>query len=128
MNKKKEYKPKKTEIITKDEYEEVVVEDEHGNLQGIITARILTRNLLKLMRDPGDKALVVEDIMVKEPIVIHPEASIIDAMKVMRKNNIGCLPVVENNKLVGVITETDFLDITSSLLERLHLKRQKSNK
>ena len=30
-NKKKEYKPKKTEIITKDEYEEVVVEDEHGN-------------------------------------------------------------------------------------------------
>lgn len=31
VNKKKEYKPKKTEIITKDEYEEVVVEDEHGN-------------------------------------------------------------------------------------------------
>ena len=31
VDKKKEYKPKKTEIITKDEYEEVVVEDEHGN-------------------------------------------------------------------------------------------------
>jgi len=30
-NKKKKYKPKKTEVIAKDEYEEVVVEDEHGN-------------------------------------------------------------------------------------------------
>jgi CBS domain-containing protein len=50
-----------------------------------------------------------------------------NAMKIMKKNNIGCLPVVKNKVLVGVITETDFLEITSSLLERLHLKRENTN-
>lgn len=104
------------------------VEDEHGRLQGVVTSRLLTRSLLKVLREPNDKALLVEDIMIHNPKVTTPDDSIMDAMKVMRKNQIGCLPVVKGKKLVGVITETDFLDITSSLLERLHLKREKNNK
>jgi len=106
----------------------VPVEDQHGNLQGVITSRLLTRSLLKTIRDPNEKALVVSDIMIKNPLVIDPDASIMDAMKVMRENKIGCLAVVKGKKLVGVITETDFLDITSRLLERLHLKRKSQNK
>jgi len=104
------------------------VEDEHGHLQGIITSRLLTRSLLKSIREPEDKALIVGDIMIEDPTVIAPDASIMKAMKLMRQNKIGSLPVVKNRKLVGVITETDFLDITSSLLERLHLKRQNAQK
>lgn len=106
----------------------VPVEDQHGNLQGVITSRLLTRSLLKTIREPNDKALVVSDIMIDKPQVIDPDASIMDAMKVMRENKIGCLAVVKGKKLVGVITETDFLDITSRLLERLHLKRKTQNK
>lgn len=106
----------------------VPVEDENGNLQGIVTSRILTRNLLSALRNKNDKAIVVEDIMISDPIVTTPDTSIIDAMKIMRQNGIGCLPVVTNNVLVGVITETDFLDITSSLLERLHLKKEKEKR
>lgn len=106
----------------------VPVEDQHGNLQGVITSRLLTRSLLKTIREPNDKALVVSDIMIDKPLVIDPDASIMDAMKVMRENKIGCLAVVKGKKLVGVITETDFLDITSRLLERLHLKRKTQNK
>jgi len=106
----------------------VPVEDQHGNLQGVITSRLLTRSLLKTIREPNDKGLVVSDIMIDKPQVIDPDASIMDAMKVMRENKIGCLAVVKGKKLVGVITETDFLDITSRLLERLHLKRKTQNK
>lgn len=106
----------------------VPVEDQHGNLQGVITSRLLTRSLLKTIREPNDKALVVSDIMIDKPQVIDPDASIMDAMKVMRENKIGCLAVVKGKKLVGVITETDFLDITSRLLERLHLKHKTQNK
>ncbi len=106
----------------------VPVEDKLGNLKGIITSRLLTRKLLKLIREPDDKAVVVEDIMIKDPKVIDPGASIMDALKVMRKNKIGCLPVVKRKKLVGVITETDFLNIANSLLERLHSKQGSKTK
>ncbi|MEN0003378.1 MAG: CBS domain-containing protein [Bacteroidota bacterium] len=37
----------------------------------------------------------------------------------MRKHKIGCLPVVKGEELIGIITEMDFLRISSSLIERL---------
>jgi CBS domain-containing protein len=37
----------------------------------------------------------------------------------MRKNTIGCLPVVQNGELIGIITEMDFLRISGRLIERL---------
>lgn len=101
------------------------VEDAQGNLQGLVTSRLLTRSLLKNLSNPSENTLTVEDIMIKKPIVTKPDASIMEAMKLMRKNKIGALPVVKNKVLVGVITETDFLDITSRLLERLHNKKLK---
>jgi CBS domain-containing protein len=42
-----------------------------------------------------------------------------EAMNKMRDHNIGCLPVVKGKELVGIITEMDFLRITSRLMERL---------
>jgi predicted transcriptional regulator len=101
------------------------VEDSDGNLQGLITSRILTRHLLKTAHHPTDEVVTVGSLMNSNPITIEPETSIIEAMKIMRKNKIGALPVVKHNVLAGIITETDFLDITSSLLERLHTKRKK---
>ena len=41
----------------------------------------------------------------------------IDAVRVMRENNIGALPVVLNGQLVGVITETDFNQLAARLFE-----------
>jgi len=98
------------------------VEDSNGNLKGLITSRVLTRHLLSVRDNLKDGIGTVADIMIEKPITIKPEAGIMEAMKVMRKNKIGGLPVVKNKVLVGFITETDFLDITSSLLERLHTK------
>jgi CBS domain-containing protein len=45
-----------------------------------------------------------------------------EAMVVMRDKKIGCLPVVKNGELVGIITEMDFLRITGSLMDRLERK------
>ena len=100
------------------------VEDEKGNLEGLVTSRLISRELLKMVRDPNSEPSTVGDIMIKKPITIHHDASIMDAMILMRKNKIGALPVVKKKALVGVITETDFLQITSSLLERLHHKKK----
>jgi CBS domain-containing protein len=42
-----------------------------------------------------------------------------DAMKLMKEHKIGCLPVVNGDELVGLISEQDFLRITARLLDRL---------
>ena len=41
----------------------------------------------------------------------------LDAIRLLRKLRIGALPVVDNGKLVGIVTEEDFMDIASRLLE-----------
>lgn len=105
----------------------VPVEDMEGNLEGIVTARMITRQLLKQV-ESSNKSITVEDIMQTKPITISPDDNIMDAMKLMRKHSVGGLPVVKKKELVGMITESDFLDITSRLLERLHMKRKEGSK
>lgn len=52
----------------------------------------------------------VADIMSRDPIVVHPETSLSEAIKVLAEHRISGLPVVDtNNKLVGVVSETDLM-------------------
>jgi CBS domain-containing protein len=57
--------------------------------------------------------------MITEPEVISPDATIAEALELMRTKKIGCLPVVYKHELVGVITEMDFLRISSRLIDRI---------
>jgi len=52
----------------------------------------------------------VKQIMTRRPYTVSPTTSIEEAATVMREKKIGCLPVVEGGKLVGILTETDILD------------------
>ena len=63
--------------------------------------------------------ITVNDLMIEKPVTVTPETSILEAMNKMREHRIGCLPVVKSKELVGIITEMDFLRITSRLLERV---------
>ncbi len=95
------------------------VEDSKGQLCGLITSRLLLRHFTRFNRVNGKDAVAVKDIMIEQPLVIAPTATILEAMTMMRENRIGCLPVVKDNELVGVITEMDFLRISARLIERL---------
>lgn len=95
------------------------VEDAKGHLCGLITSRLVLRYLAQ-QTDLGQKqSPQVQDIMIAQPISVHPSMLILDAIKLMRDKKIGCLPVVQNEELVGIITENDFLDITARLIEQL---------
>lgn len=80
----------------------VPVEDETGQLCGLLT----WTHMEKL--DKLDSEAVVEDLMVHEIFVTHPQTSLSEAKTQMEKSGIGCLPVVEKGHLVGIITEKDF--------------------
>ncbi|MGB3798671.1 MAG: CBS domain-containing protein, partial [Lewinella sp.] len=61
----------------------------------------------------------VGDLMISAPATISPDTTIKDAMHIMRNGKLGCLPVVKENELVGLITEMDFLRVAGRLIERL---------
>ena len=94
------------------------VEDKNGCLVGLVTTRKMLRHFSrKNMAETS--GIMVRDVMIENPICIGPEASILDALRTMRENKIGCLPVTLNDELIGVITEMDFLRISGRLIERL---------
>lgn len=94
------------------------VENTKGKLTGLLSRRLILRHLIRDEQLNGT-VNTVEDIMVKKPITIAPDATILEAIQIMRDNRIGCLPVVMNDELVGVVTEMDFVRISSRVLERL---------
>ena len=95
------------------------VEDSKGRLVGLVTSRLMLRYYAQRSKLDSKKATCVKDIMVKKPFTIGPKATIVQAMSVMRENRIGCLPVVQGEELIGIITEMDFLRISGRLIERL---------
>lgn len=97
------------------------VEDTKGQLVGLVSSRLILRHLI---RDPKlkGKMTMVKDIMIKDPLTIGPEATIIQAMNKMREHEIGSLPVVKNGELIGIITEVDFLRVSGRLVQRLENK------
>jgi CBS domain-containing protein len=95
------------------------VEDAKGKLCGLVTSRLVLRHLLNLANPDEQKNTTVKDIMLTDPITISGDTTVLEAMQLMKERNIGCLPVLENGELSGMITEVDFLQITARLMERL---------
>jgi CBS domain-containing protein len=61
----------------------------------------------------------VKDVMVTDVATVEREASLRSAALFLEKHRIGCLPVVEDDKLCGIITDTDFVAVAINLLEQL---------
>jgi len=100
------------------------VEDDQKHLIGLITMRQLLREYYRTAEDGEDTgSKSVSEIMIQNPITIHPEASIMEAMDIMKDQQIGCLPVVKNSRVVGIITEGNFMNITTLLLKKLESQK-----
>ncbi len=55
------------------------------------------------------KSVAIREAMVKEVIIVDPDTEIQEAGRIMLEKKIGCLPVVRDKRLVGMVTETDIL-------------------
>ncbi|MEX0770860.1 MAG: CBS domain-containing protein [Balneolaceae bacterium] len=100
----------------------VPVEDDNKQLIGLVTMRMVCREFNRAIYNEDGPVKTVEELMIKNPITIHPEASIMDAIEIMGGQKIGCLPVVKNNRLIGIITEQNYMTITAQLLQKHELE------
>jgi acetoin utilization protein AcuB len=83
-----------------------------GRLVGILSERDLRPVLLS----PGLAPAAVREVMSENPTTVTPDASVEDAASLLVVKKIGCLPVLEGERLVGIVTETDLLAVLVELL------------
>jgi CBS domain-containing membrane protein len=94
--------------------EELVGLITHRGLYGALVAQVL-----KSAGSHDQKALMsvpVSEIMQKNIPTVKPETDLLEAIDLMLEFKYGCLPVVENGKLVGIVTEADFLKLAKKYL------------
>jgi CBS domain-containing membrane protein len=94
----------------------VLVVDDEGALTGVVSQRDLFLGGLLRALGYGSRAkeqaldsLRVKDAMKTEPITTTADASLTSAAGLMAEKKIGCLPVLEAGRIVGILTEGDFV-------------------
>ena len=96
--------------------------DDDGQLVGLITLTNLLAATDSILRDQENrihaKDVLIEDVMVTDIATIDEQAGLRQAALFLEKHHIGCLPVVTNGELKGIITDTDFVAIAINLLEQ----------
>ncbi len=104
----------------------IPIVDHDMSFTGLITHRdILSATVSKLAGvDPQtqeelDMGIPVQEIMNTRVKTIHPDDNLRDAAGLLLEHKYGCLPVVMEGKLVGILTEGDFLSLTISLMDAL---------
>jgi CBS domain-containing protein len=103
----------------------VPVEDSAGKLVGLVTSRAVLRHFASLAKaragESGSKVdepiVAVSDIMRRDLLTVTPDTLTVDAIALMRRNRVGCLPVVQDGHIVALITEEDFMGIAAELLD-----------
>lgn len=105
----------------------VPVEDEAGRLVGLVTHRGLLHLLISRIGEKGLGVITVREVMVPNPFTVSPSTPTLTAIDMMRQRRIGCLPVVEGDQLVGIVTSFDFLDASARLFKEHLAETPKSN-
>lgn len=92
----------------------VPVEDAAGRLVGLVCYRALVELVAE---GRGGERVPVREIMTPDPVTIGPTESCRDAVRRMNERRISCLPVVHEGRLVGIVSERDFLPLALELFD-----------
>lgn len=99
------------------------VVNDAGVLVGLLTQSDVLAASDSILKDRDSQLetafFPVEDAMVTELETVTSDAGLRHAAMYLERHKIGCLPVVDNDKLVGIITDTDFVGVAINLLEQL---------
>ena len=99
------------------------VVDDQEELVGLVTLTNVLAATDSFLRDDDSrihaKEIVVKDLMVVDVATVDEHASLRQAALFLERHRIGCLPVMSDGKLKGIITDTDFVGVAINLLEQI---------
>ena len=100
-----------------------------GRLVGIVTDRDLRDAFPQLLAIPGRpgsgkrfrelEGVNVEDVMTRNVACITPEDTVLEAVRILRRERIGALPVIAEGQLAGILSRSDVLDAYATIASRL---------
>jgi CBS domain-containing protein len=98
----------------------ILVHDDEGELVGVVSQRDLFHGgLLKALgygthaKQMALDSLLIKEAMHTELVTTAPDTPLAEAALVMYQRKVGCLPVLEAGKLVGIVTEGDFVALAA---------------
>jgi len=99
-----------------------VLDRETQQVVGVLSGRDLYQSALVEALGLGGaghrsllKTLRVEEVMTEDPVTVAPDVSLRDAARLMLERKLGCLLVVADGLLVGILTEADFVALAAEM-------------
>ena len=97
----------------------IPVEDGRHRLVGLVSYRKLLRAFSRGQAGRDSSTIAVSEIMEPNPVTVSPDTPTLDAIRLMCEHKVSCLPVVEDGRLVGIVSDRDYTTIARSMLERV---------
>lgn len=96
-----------------------------SSVVGVVSHRdVLAASDSKVMHEPGEgkEGYVALSAIMSSPVqTVSEDAGLLGVAIKVRKQRMGCLPVVKDDKLVGIVSDSDFLEVAITLLEQLEM-------
>lgn len=110
------------QIMTSKHIRHIPITNANNHVLGLVTQRdVLAASGPELVSCDTGIDIPLTDVMIRNVSVIHKNDSLRQAAVYLQEHKYGCLPVVEDNQLVGIITDSDFIAIAINLLEQADL-------
>ena len=94
------------------------IEDAKGNLVGLVSSKELIAYFSDKQTKQSSEDKIIRDIMITDPVTVTGDTRVSDAIQILQKQNIGCLPVVDGPELVGIVTEWDIAQLSGRLISK----------
>ncbi|HHJ51338.1 MAG TPA: CBS domain-containing protein, partial [Phaeodactylibacter sp.] len=91
------------------------IENDRGELVGLITSKQLVQHYSENCDRPDIRS--AKDIMITKIVAVEPDTPTIEAVELMREHGFSCLPVLQDKKLFGIVTESDFVNMAAQVLK-----------
>jgi CBS domain-containing protein len=88
-----------------------------GDIRGALPSEVTTLN--RTEQEYLTKQLKVDRVMSGDVIVAHDELSLADAARLLVQYKIGGLPVVDDDKVIGMVTESDIFGVVVAMFDKL---------